>query len=56
MRNASLDIATEMSGESPRSSESIANYIYKGSVYDDTFREFLEENGIEGSDQRRLEQ
>ncbi|MDO7269189.1 hypothetical protein [Shouchella clausii] len=30
-------------------------YIYDGYLYNDNFREFLEENGIEGPDRRRLE-
>ncbi len=33
----------------------INDYIDVGSVYNDYFREFLEENGIEAPDQRRLE-
>ncbi|MCR1288128.1 hypothetical protein [Shouchella clausii] len=33
----------------------INDYIDVGSVYNDDFREFLEENGIEAPDQRRLE-
>ncbi|WP_341604434.1 hypothetical protein [Shouchella clausii] len=33
----------------------INDYIDVGSVYNDYFREFLEESGIEAPDQRRLE-
>ncbi|MDO7269187.1 hypothetical protein [Shouchella clausii] len=46
---------TKGTGEGSVNSMAINDYLYKGTVYNDIFREFLEENGIEGPDQRRLE-
>jgi hypothetical protein len=57
-RYEAMDVSKEITqGEEYGSANSmvINDYIDVGSVYNDDFREFLEENGIEAPDQRRLE-
>ncbi|PAD90055.1 hypothetical protein, partial [Shouchella clausii] len=54
MEEASEEI-TEREEYGSANSMVINDYIDVGSVYNDDFREFLEENGIEAPDQRRLE-
>jgi hypothetical protein len=57
-RFEAMDESKEITkGKEDEATDSMAinNYIYKGSVHNDYFREFLEENGIEAPDQRRLE-
>ncbi|WP_346243960.1 hypothetical protein MKZ19_03765 [Shouchella clausii] len=52
--DASKEI-TKGGGSETTNSMAINDYLLYGSVYNDYFREFLEENGIEGPDRRRLE-
>ncbi|PAD11504.1 hypothetical protein [Shouchella clausii] len=52
--DASEEITKGEEGETADSMV-INDYLLYGSVYNDDFREFLEENGIEAPDQRRLE-
>ncbi|MFP7286685.1 hypothetical protein SFC15_10705 [Shouchella clausii] len=54
MEEASEKLAERVTNETPESMV-INSYIYKGMIRRNYFREFLEENGIEGPDQRRLE-
>ncbi|MEB5479400.1 hypothetical protein [Shouchella clausii] len=54
MEDASEEI-TKGEEDETANSMVIYDYVSNGSVYNDYFREFLEENGIEGPDQRRLE-
>ncbi|MCM3549245.1 hypothetical protein M4D48_11755 [Alkalihalobacillus clausii] len=52
--DASKEI-TKRGGSETTNSMAINDYLLYGSVYNDYFREFLEENGIEGPDRRRWE-
>ncbi|GIN08863.1 hypothetical protein J32TS2_09460 [Shouchella clausii] len=58
-RFEAMDVSKEITkgdeDEATTDSMAILDYLYKGIVYNDYFREFLEDNGIEGPDQRRLE-
>ncbi|MEB5479396.1 hypothetical protein [Shouchella clausii] len=57
-RFEAMDVSKEITkGEEDEATDSMAilDYIDVGAVHNDYFREFLEENGIEGSDRRRLE-
>ncbi|MFP7332873.1 hypothetical protein SFC23_05840 [Shouchella clausii] len=52
--DASKEI-TKRGGSETTNSMAINDYLLYGSVYNDYFREFLEENGIKGPDRRRWE-
>ncbi|MFP7332870.1 hypothetical protein SFC23_05825 [Shouchella clausii] len=54
MEEASEKLAEGATNETPESMV-INSYIYKGMIRRNYFREFLEENGIEGPDRRRPE-
>jgi hypothetical protein len=57
-RFEAMDVSKEITkGEEDEATDSMAilDYIDVGAVHNDYFREFLEENWIEGPDRRRLE-